>query len=72
MLYRKRRAFVLAIHGCPVWPVMGIPLADAASRFSLFAADGGTFRDCMSSAPSITQTLDATGGRTGLNPFTPT
>lgn len=62
MLYRKNKAYVLAIHGCPVWPTLGIKDADAASLFALFDADGGTFRDCMSSVPSISQTLDATGG----------
>jgi hypothetical protein len=62
MIYRKKYAYVLAIHGCPVWPVMGMTAAEATALFGTFDSDGGEFAEVMSAIPQVTQTLDATGG----------
>ena len=66
MLYRKHKAYIVAIHGCPYWPTTGLNLGKETSyvgnHFSDFVDDGGTALDCLVSSPTFTQVLDATGG----------
>jgi len=66
MRYRKTTAYVLAIHGCPCWPVVGIASSEVSNMFTDFVADGGTFENCLS-VPSVSQVLDATGGFSRLS-----
>jgi hypothetical protein len=64
MLVRKRQAYVLAIHGCPIWPTLGLGsdlTTVLTAKFAAHIGDGGTGIDTLS-APSISQVLDPTGG----------
>ena len=67
MIFRKRQVFILGIHGCQFWPVVGF--ADSGesdnyvdNNFFDFYSEGGDFRHVLSDVPQITQVLDATGG----------
>lgn len=66
MLYRKHKAYILAIHGCKYWPSIG--LGNGADGYiednfnTYHYAYGGTSLDCLQSVPSISEVIDATGG----------
>lgn len=69
MFYRKSVAYCLSIHGCPVWPIVGIGAAEAALLFTNFDGDGGTFENCLD-LPTMNQVIDATGGFSRLSDAT--
>lgn len=68
MIFRKRQAFILAIHGCQKWPSVGFDFAGQEHNnycdtyFPNHYLDGGSIIPGLSNVPQITQVLDATGG----------
>ena len=69
MKYKINYAYVLAIHGCPVWPSCGLDTADIPSDFNNFLVDGGTIKNLLST-PSISQSIDIYGGFSSLSDCT--
>jgi hypothetical protein len=69
MKYRRNTAYVLAIHGSPVWPSCGLDEADIPSDFVNHINDGGQIKNLLST-PSVTQSIDIYGGFSSLSDCT--
>ena len=67
MLYRRHKAYILAIHGCKYWAATGFGLGGADMYIednfnSYHYIDGGTALDCLVASPTFSQVIDVTGG----------
>ena len=67
MLYRKHKAYILAIHGCKYWAATGFGLGEVdlyiEDHFNTYHyADGGTALDCLVASPTFSHVIDVTGG----------
>lgn len=65
MIYRKKKAYILAIHGCPVWAAIGLGNGTdmyIEDYFPDHHGDGGTAVNLLESAPTFNEVVDVTGG----------
>ena len=69
MKYRRNIAYVLAIHGSPVWPSCGLDEGNIPSDFTNHINDGGQIKNLLST-PTITQSIDIYGGFSNLSDCT--